>query len=99
MAYFTNPALKWSGGGKEITKNSVMRVEPGTLATPNYTASHSRRTKCSEYSVLRCTVQRIYGSVGRAGLEGNINVVKQNREILTLWRLTIYIYIYVVPHS
>jgi len=63
VAYFTKRALEWSGGEK-ITKTSVMRFEPGTLGIPNYTASYSRRPTCSEYSVLRSTIQRLYGSVG-----------------------------------
>jgi len=68
----------------EITKTSVIRVEPKSLGTPNYTASYSRRPTCSEYSVLRSTIQRLYGSVGGAVLEGNVHVVQQNREILTM---------------
>jgi hypothetical protein len=80
VAHFTKPALKWSGGEK-ITKISVMKFEPGTLGTPNYTASYSRRQTCSEYSVLRSTNQMLYGSIGGAVLEGNMNVVQQNRNI------------------
>ena len=77
VAYFTNPVVG-------MTKPSVMRVEPGTLGTRNYTASYCRRTTCSEYSVLRSTIQKLYGLIGGAELEGNRHVVQQNRDILTV---------------